>query len=194
MDAEEQLESIAEVASLGLEVWLRGGWAMDFFLGRVTRPHLDVDWFVWAPDAGRLSAALTSRGYELLPEPPHDRQLDFARGGLDLSFALITRDSAGDVTVAGGPWAGQRWPGGMLDWPAGRIGAVRCPIISPFAQIEIKRMMPVWVPGMPRRAKDAADIATLETALGHLGAADPGTTVTPTPRPARDTGRGRGPA
>ncbi|MEU8663286.1 nucleotidyltransferase domain-containing protein [Actinoplanes philippinensis] len=177
MGADEQLESIAEVASLGPEVWLRGGWAMDFFLGRVTRPHLDVDWFAWASDAGRLSAALTSRGYELLPEPAHDQQLDFARGELDLSFALITRDSAGNVIVAGGPWAGQRWPGGMLDWPGGRIGAVRCPIISPFAQIEIKRMMPVWVPGMPRRPKDAADITVLETALDQVDAVEPETAV-----------------
>ncbi|GAA2860013.1 hypothetical protein Acy02nite_56150 [Actinoplanes cyaneus] len=66
---QEQLEAIVEVTALGLEVWLRGGRAMDFFLGRVTRPHRDVDWFAWSSDAGRLAAALTGRGYELLPEP-----------------------------------------------------------------------------------------------------------------------------
>jgi Aminoglycoside-2''-adenylyltransferase len=165
MGAAEQLEAIAEVTALGLEVWLRGGWAMDFFLGRVTRPHRDVDWFAWWSDAGRLAAALTGQGYELLPEPPHDRQLDFVRGELDLSFALVARDDEGRVIVPSGPWAGQRWPEGMLDWPAARIGDVRCRIISPSAQIEIKKMMPVWVPGMPRRPKDAEDVAALEAAL-----------------------------
>ena len=43
------------------------------------------------------------------------------------------------MIVPNGPWAGQRWPDGMLDWPAGRIGDLRCPIISPSAQIEIKK-------------------------------------------------------
>ena len=165
MDANKQLSAIAEVTALGMEVWLRGGWAMDFFLGHVTRLHRDVDWFAWSSDATRLASALTSHGYELLPEPPHDRQLDFVRGELDLSFALIARDDAGRVIVPSGPWAGQPWPDGMLDWPLGRIGDLRCPIISPSAQIEIKKMMPVWVPGMPRRPKDAEDIALLEAAF-----------------------------
>jgi hypothetical protein len=53
----------------------------------------------------------------------------------------------------------------MLDAPPGRIGDLECPVISPRAQIEIKKMMPVWVPGMARRSKDAADIARLRAAL-----------------------------
>jgi hypothetical protein len=98
-----QLEAIAAVTALGMDVRFRGGWAMDFFLGRVTRPHRDVDWFAWSWDADRLAAALTHQGYELLAEPPHDRQLDFVRGELDLSFALIDHDRSGHVIVAGGP-------------------------------------------------------------------------------------------
>ncbi|MEV6598281.1 aminoglycoside adenylyltransferase [Actinoplanes sp. NPDC051346] len=165
MNAADQLSAIAEVAGSGVEVWLRGGWAMDFFLGRVTRPHRDVDWFAWASDADRLVQVLTERGYDLLPQPPHDQQLDFVRGELDLSFALIARDGSGRVVVPSGPWAGEPWPDGMLDWPTGGLGDLRCPIISPYAQIEIKKMMPVWVPGLPRRPKDAEDIALIEAAL-----------------------------
>ncbi|BBH70441.1 hypothetical protein ACTI_71260 [Actinoplanes sp. OR16] len=56
---QRQLAAIAEVAALGIPVWLRGGWAMDFFLGYVSRPHRDVDWFAWAADADRIAAALT---------------------------------------------------------------------------------------------------------------------------------------
>jgi hypothetical protein len=67
--------------------------------------------------------------------------------------------------VAGGPYAAAPWPDGMLDWPPGRIGPVQCPIISPEVQIESKEMMPVWVPGRPRRPKDAEDIARLRQAL-----------------------------
>ena len=38
-----QLSAITEVLNaaneLGIEVWLRGGWAMDFYLGQITREH-----------------------------------------------------------------------------------------------------------------------------------------------------------
>jgi hypothetical protein len=71
----------------------------------------------------------------------------------------------GRVTVAGGQFAGEPWPDGMLDWSPGRIGELQVPIISPYVQIETKEMLPVWVPGRPRRPKDAEDVARLRQAL-----------------------------
>ncbi|MET9183507.1 aminoglycoside adenylyltransferase [Kitasatospora aureofaciens] len=162
-------ETVEIAKALGVEVWLRGGWAMDFFIGEVTRDHEDIDWFTWAENASALADGLVRAGYELLPGPPPDQQLDFSKQGLESSFALLDKDQFGRVVVAGGPWAGEMWPEGMLDAPVGRIGALRCPIIGPCAQIEIKQMMPVWVPGRPRRRKDAEDIARLEAALGQQG-------------------------
>jgi hypothetical protein len=44
---------------------------------------------------------------------------------------------------------------------------MRCPIISPTARIEIKTMMPVWVPGRARRLKDTEDIARLRRAMPY---------------------------
>jgi hypothetical protein len=85
--------------------------------------------------------------------------------GVECSFALLSKDQFGRVVVAGGPWAGKMWPEGMLEAPVGRIGALRCRIISPCAQIKIKQMTPVWVPGRSRRGKDTEDIARLEVAL-----------------------------
>ncbi|MEV4754253.1 aminoglycoside adenylyltransferase [Micromonospora sp. NPDC049559] len=168
--AERQLRLIAEVVrlagELNVRVWLRGGWAMDFFLGEVTRDHVDVDWFAWAHDAAVLRAALLRHGYRPLDGPPPEQQLDLVKEGEELSFAWLAEDGPGRVVVGGGPWAGQPWPAGMLDGTTGRIGRQVCPVVSPAAQIEIKRMMPVWVPGRPRREKDAADIARLERALG----------------------------
>ncbi|MFJ3880075.1 nucleotidyltransferase domain-containing protein [Streptomyces sp. NPDC090077] len=162
-----ETREIAEV--LGVEVRLRGGWAMDFFLGGPTRDHEDVDWFAWSEDAPALTGALLASGYEPLPGPPAGQQLDFAKEGEEISFALLARDSDGLPVVAGGPWAGERWPRGVVEGSEGRIGELRCPVVSPGAQIEIKRMMPVWVPGRPRRAKDAEDIGRLEEALRSRG-------------------------
>jgi hypothetical protein len=167
--AERQLALIAEVHSAardsGLPLWLRGGWAMDFFLGEVTREHADIDWFARVEDAGPLAGTLTRLGHTPVPGPPADLQLDFVRDGLESSFTLIDMDAAGRVTVAGGPWAGTPWPDGLLGAEPGRIGTLEVPIVDPRAQIEIKRIMPVWDPSRPRRAKDAEDIARLAAAL-----------------------------
>ncbi len=42
----KEFVSLCDAASI--PCWLRGGWAMDFFLGRVMHEHEDIDLFVWA--------------------------------------------------------------------------------------------------------------------------------------------------
>ncbi|WP_433387433.1 nucleotidyltransferase domain-containing protein [Micromonospora sp. KLBMP9576] len=163
--ASRQLDSIAELARLasaaGIEVWLRGGWAMDFHLGEVTRPHVDVDWYCWRADAGRLGGLLRAHGWRPDPAMPVDVQLDLVRADVEMSVAYLARDGAGRVVVGAGDWAGTALPGGMLGGPPGRIGPLTVPMISVAAQIEFKKMFPVWMPDRPRRAKDAADLARL---------------------------------
>jgi hypothetical protein len=167
--AHRQLRVIREVsgvaASAGIEVWLRGGWAMDFFLGEWTRPHVDVDWFCWLADADRLTALLHSQGYADDPAVPPELQRDLLIDGVELSFALLVRSASGQVVVGAGPWAGEPYPAGMLDGSIGRLGETLCPIINARVQIEIKEMYPVWMPERPRRAKDQGDIARLRAAL-----------------------------
>jgi hypothetical protein len=176
MDADRtqrQLRMIADTVAMservGAQVWLRGGWAMDFFLGRVTRDHVDIDWFGWIADAPAIASALQASGFETISGAPADQQLDVAKEGEEMGFGWLARGTDGKVSVAGGPYAGEPWPDGMLEWPAGRIGPVACAIISPYVQIEIKQMMPVWMPGRPRRQKDADDIAYLRKALQSPG-------------------------
>jgi len=69
---------------------------MDFFLGTITRDHRDIDWFIWATDAADLAGALVRHGYEPLPGPPADLQIDFGTDGLESSFTLMR---AGDLTM-----------------------------------------------------------------------------------------------
>jgi len=42
-------EVVAMSERLGVEIWFRGGWAVDFFLGQVTRDHVDIDWVTMRP-------------------------------------------------------------------------------------------------------------------------------------------------
>ncbi|WP_067508006.1 nucleotidyltransferase domain-containing protein [Actinoplanes sp. TFC3] len=161
-------------AAAGVDVWLRGGWALDFFLGEVTREHLDIDFFCRAEDADRLVVLLHEQGFRDDPGPPPEQQRDLtAPNGSEVSFALLSWAADGCPTVAGGAFAGERWPADLLDGGTGQIGDVVCPIVAPRAQIEIKQMMPVWVPGLRRRPKDAEDIARLNHRLSELSAGGP---------------------
>ncbi|MET7469761.1 nucleotidyltransferase domain-containing protein [Micromonospora sp. NPDC005686] len=165
-----QLGAIREVVGVsragGIEVWLRGGWAMDLHLGEVTRPHVDVDWYCWRRDAEPLADRLGALGWRPDPRMPPATQLDLLRGDVELSFAYLDLDADGRVVVGAGPWAGTPLPDGMLGGPPGRIGALSAPVISAAAQIEFKEMFPVWMPERPRRAKDAADLARLRASTG----------------------------
>lgn len=141
---------------------------MDFFVGRLTRRHADIDLFIWAEDAQTLVEALLAEGYEEVGGPPPERQRNLSRGGIDFHITLLEATAAGGVRTAAAPPEWDDWPSGMLDGPSGRIGGVVAPIISPKAQIEIKRRFREVRPERPARDKDQRDIAVIEAALASL--------------------------
>ncbi len=141
---QRQVAAVADVVAaatdLDAEVWLRGGWAMDFYLGEITRDHLDIDWFVWADAMPGLVGELLHRGWTDLAE----HQRDIARGDVEMGFAPLASAPDGCPAVGGGPWQGERYPEQMLAAAAdGWLDGVRCRVIDPAAQVEIKQMMPV---------------------------------------------------
>lgn len=83
---------------------------------------------------------------------------------LDFGFALIRLED-GQPNVAGGPFEGEPWPSTMIaDSERRRLHGVGTDVIRVAVQIEIKRMMPTWVPTLGRR-KDLDDIRLLEGTL-----------------------------
>ena len=161
----DQLAAIAELADiaerLNVEVWLGGGWAMDFYLGMRSRPHLDIDWFAPASSSEQLIGVLIERGFSVTGTAPRDQQADLIRGHVNHGIGWINRLSDGSPVVAGGPFAGEPWPKDMLEGPRLTLEGVTANIISPHSQIEIKRMTPVWRPDLGRRMKDVHDIAAI---------------------------------
>jgi hypothetical protein len=166
---QRQLALIGEVVRLAgeadVDCWLRGGWALDFLLGRVTRPHGDIDFFIWAKDADTFALVLEQNGFDYTRGPPPEQQRNFVKCGEELHVGLVRRDASGDVVVAGGPHEGAAWPAGMLGDHLGRIGSVTCRIVSPESQLEVKERWEEWT-GRPAREYDANDIALLRAVLG----------------------------
>ncbi len=142
---------------------------MDFFLGRITREHDDIDVFVWAKDAEKLVEELQRAGFHELGGPPPEAQRNFTKDGEELQIALLDRNERGEVVVAGGPWAGAAWPEKMLEPYRGRIGEVAGPIVNPQAQIEIKERFREWRPDLAPRDKHQADVALLREAVRMKG-------------------------
>ena len=101
--AQRQVAAVADVvgvaADIGAEVWLRGGWAMDFYLGEITRDHLDVDWFVWADAMPSLVDKLLRHGWTDLAEHPPEQQRDLIQGNVEMGFAPLTTASDGCPVV-----------------------------------------------------------------------------------------------
>lgn len=167
---QSQLTSIGDVVDAareaGIQIWLRGGWAVDFVVGEVTRFHRDVDWFALADQIEVLRAALELHGWQEVAEADREQQRDFVRDGVEIGIALIRLEN-GEPVVAGGPFAGEPWPRTMIEGSRSlTLLGVEAQVIEPLAQIEIKRMMPTWNPQLVRRAKDLVDIQRLELKLG----------------------------
>lgn len=56
-------EAVALLAALRAPWWVAGGWALDLFLGKVTRAHNDLDIGIARKDAAMVTAALS--GWEM---------------------------------------------------------------------------------------------------------------------------------
>ena len=93
-----QLAALAGVHELltrnGIEYWLFGGWAVDFYAGTVTRPHDDVDVAVWLADQERIAALLTREGWAHAPEPGEDGGTGYERQGVRLELTFLVRVTA----------------------------------------------------------------------------------------------------
>ena len=103
-----QLTLIREIGRLldqaRIRFWLRGGWALDFHLGRITRQHADIDLVTWLRHRERIRRLLTSHGFSEVPGYRHP-QLVLQMDGEEASFLFIARHE-GKIVVPGY----EEWP------------------------------------------------------------------------------------
>ncbi len=84
------------------------------------------------------------------------------RGQL-VEFYFIRRNEAGEV-VTPGKWEGWPWPEGAFSGETGRLGDVRCPVVSAEAQLRSKEEY-LSQTGVPPRPKDVEDMRRLRDVL-----------------------------
>ena len=104
-----QLDAIAGVAQLfrehRVDCWLFGGWAVDFWVGHVTREHGDVDLAVRLRDRPSVHELLLGDGWH--PTPVDDEAIGarYRRNDVLLELTFVETDHDGRVQIpfADGP-------------------------------------------------------------------------------------------
>lgn len=159
--APDQLAVLAELDGVlrrqDVRYWLFGGWAVDFHVGRITRPHADIDLAVWVGDRDRVAELLAARGWVHRPEAGEDGYTGYERGAVRLELAFLARDEGGEVytPVQDGR---ARWPAATFGDDVTELHGVRACVVGRGALVTEKstdRADPATA------AKDRADVASL---------------------------------
>ncbi|KKU81267.1 MAG: hypothetical protein UY09_C0042G0001 [Parcubacteria group bacterium GW2011_GWA2_47_8] len=63
MDSKYLLDLYSKLESMGIKIWIDGGWAVDALLGKQTRPHEDLDIAIERNKLLELRSYLIAHGY-----------------------------------------------------------------------------------------------------------------------------------
>jgi hypothetical protein len=124
----EILALTAQLARGGFDHWLFGGWAVDFYLGKVTRPHTDIDVAVWLHDRPAIAELLKAAGWQHDPKQDEDGGTTYARNQERVELTFIAQGARGEVLIElnSGPAVWSHTPFGS---EARSLAGVRCALI-----------------------------------------------------------------
>ena len=63
MEEQDVINLLVKLQSLGIKIWIDGGWGVDALLGKQTRFHKDLDIVIQQKDVAVLREFLEARGY-----------------------------------------------------------------------------------------------------------------------------------
>lgn len=166
MTAQAQLRVIHRVvdtlSAVGVPAWLFGGWGLDARIGRVTRDHGDIEFWVQRTDGNRSKAALVDVGATALSTQPPEESCEFEWDGVGFSTAYFGRREDGTIALEG-RWSDWVLPVGSFGEAPGLLGGIPVPAMSVAGMLAMKEQFPALRNGRPWRDKDIGDIAVLRS-------------------------------
>jgi Aminoglycoside-2''-adenylyltransferase len=168
---------IAVLDAAGIPAWLFGGWGLDARIGRVTREHGDVEFWVERIHAQRSKTVLEGAGATALATQPPEEACEFTLDNVLFSTAYFDRRPDGSSIQLLGRWSDWLFPPGSFgDQPVILEGT---PVLAMSAagMLAMKEQFPGLRNGRPWRQKDIGDIGVLRRLAsgertGGLGGAD----------------------
>jgi hypothetical protein len=105
---------IAVMQAEGISAWLFGGWGLDARIGRISRQHGDVEFWVERIHADRSKEALVAAGATALATQPPEEACEFAWDDGLFSTAYFDRQVDGSFIQLLGRWSDWRFPPGSF--------------------------------------------------------------------------------
>ena len=158
--ADVQLEAIARLNTAldtsDIDYWLFGGWAVDFWVGSITREHDDIDVVAFRVDYDAIRAELLEAGWEHTPTPNDVVGTRYAWRGVEVEFTFVI-DKDGSVVIP--------LPDGPIVWSDRPLGNGRRELrgvasrVIPLELLVAGKQAPR--PGAAESAKDRSDLEAL---------------------------------
>jgi hypothetical protein len=152
---------IAVTKAAGISAWLFGGWGLDARIGRITREHGDVEFWVERIHAERSKAALVGAGATALTTQPPEEACEFTWDDVPFSTAYFDRQPDGSFSQPQGRWADWLFPPGSFGDKPGTLDGTPVLAMSVSGMLAMKEQFPHLRNGGPWRLKDIADIEIL---------------------------------
>jgi Aminoglycoside-2''-adenylyltransferase len=165
-EEEEQLSALGQVCGrlveAGIDHWLFGGWAVDFYAGEVTRAHDDLDLAVWLADLPQIAKLLEADGWRHAPHHEDDGGTGYELGRVRLELTFLVREDDGSVFIPLREGRA-RWDDEALGYDVGELRGVRARLVG-LASLTRDKSSPRDDPD--EAAKDRADFARLSRLRG----------------------------
>lgn len=168
---------VAVLQAVDIPAWLFGGWGLDARIGRITREHGDVEFWVERVHAERSKALLVGGGATALATQPPEESCEFTLDGVPFSTAYFDRRSDGSFSQPLGGFSDWLFPPGSFGDEPVTLDGMPVLAMSVSGMLAMKEQFPHLRNGRPWRQKDIADMEILrvlvsaERADGHIGAA-----------------------
>ncbi len=160
--AAEQLAAIESLGraldDAGIDYWLFGGWAVDFWAGRVTRDHGDIDAVAWRRDYERIGEALLAAAWRHTPVESDLNGTRYRWRSTETEVELMFVENRDGAIVVPFPEHEIVWTEEPLGEYERSLGGVRARVI-PLELLREGKQQPRESPA--EAAKDVADQAAL---------------------------------
>jgi hypothetical protein len=164
---EKQLKILNEINTICLNLkfllWLRGGWAIDFLLGKVTREHSDIDLVTLNQYREELERAMVNAGFKKIPVSM--LQTDFIKDEIDVSFVFVKISEEGKIIANGFPdW---EWRNDALPIQKYNLKGISINVLNPYQLLEEKKVYEKGT-GRKLRPKDIESMKVIQGIINSI--------------------------
>jgi hypothetical protein len=156
------IRSVTDALSAGdITAWLFGGWGLDARIGRITRDHGDVEFWVERTNAERSREVLIGAGATALTTQPPEEACEFIWDGVEFSTAYFDRQPDGSFIQLQGRFSDWLLPPGSFGNEPGMLDGTPLQAMSVSGMLAMKEQFPKLRNGRAWRQKDIDDIQIL---------------------------------